>query len=369
MNKIICDICGTSYPETADQCPICGCAKDMTAEDLLGEYLEEEVTEEIQERPKGGRFAAAAGSKRKARYEEPEDDDDDDEDDEDEDDDYDDEDDDEEEEKSNAPLVVLLVIVIVALLAVTGFIFTKYFMPNMMGGEETTAAITEAATTQAQETTAVAAVPCTSLVLTSGTEIALEEVGFSWLIHVSALPENTTDEILFASSDEAVAIVGQDGTVTAVGEGTAVITITCGSEQLSCNVTCDFTAETTVPETTTAETSATDATVAETTVPETTVPETTVPETTVPETTAEADLPDVTISFVKSDVTSRMIGEQFYLKVNPSDLDPTLVTWSSENEGICKVDEEGLVTITGRGTTHVYAEYKGQKIECIVRVI
>ena len=24
MNKIICDICGTSYPDTADSCPICG---------------------------------------------------------------------------------------------------------------------------------------------------------------------------------------------------------------------------------------------------------------------------------------------------------------------------------------------------------
>ena len=26
MNKIICDVCGTDYPETAAQCPICGCA-------------------------------------------------------------------------------------------------------------------------------------------------------------------------------------------------------------------------------------------------------------------------------------------------------------------------------------------------------
>lgn len=342
MSKIICDICGTSYPETADQCPICGCAKDMTAESLLGEYVEEEVTETVQERPKGGRFAASNVRKRKPRVEEEY------EDDEDEDDEYEEDDDeDEEEEKSNAPLVVLLVIVIVALLAVTGFIFVKYFMPNMMP-EETTAPTT-VATTQAPESTE-AAVPCTSLVLTSGTDIALEDVGFSKLINVSALPENTTDRITFTSSDESVAVVGEDGTVTAVGEGTAVITITCGTEQLTCSVVCEFTPETTVPETTAAET---------------TVPETTVPETTVPETT----LPNVTISFVKSDVTSRMIGEQFPLKVNPSDLDPTLITWSSENERICTVDETGLVTIKGRGTTHVYAEYNGQKIECIVRVI
>ena len=26
MNKVICDVCGTMYPDTAKQCPICGCA-------------------------------------------------------------------------------------------------------------------------------------------------------------------------------------------------------------------------------------------------------------------------------------------------------------------------------------------------------
>lgn len=342
MSKIICDICGTSYPETAEQCPICGCAKDVTAESLAEGFIESEMPQSTAERPKGGRFAASNVRKRKPRFEEYEEDDEDDEDDEDED------EDEEEEGKSNGPLVVLLVIVIAALLAVTGYIFVKYFLPNMTA-EETTVPTTAVQTTLPEETTELS-VPCTSLVMTSDVYTLLEEQGFSWLINVTALPENTTDEIIFASSDESVAVVGEDGTVTAVGEGMAVITITCGTEQIECNVVCDFTPETTAPETT---------------VPETTVPETTVPETTVPETT----LPDVTISFVKSDVTSRMIGEQFPLKVNPSDLDPTLITWSSENESICIVDETGLVTIKGRGTTYVYAEYNGQKIECIVRVI
>ena len=38
MSKIICDVCGTRYPETADQCPICGHIRDAsgkTAEDVL----------------------------------------------------------------------------------------------------------------------------------------------------------------------------------------------------------------------------------------------------------------------------------------------------------------------------------------------
>ena len=57
-----------------------------------------------------------------------------------------------------------------------------------------------------------------------------------------------------------------------MGEGTAVITITCGTQQMTCTITCDFieeTSEPTVPETTVPE---------EPTVPETTVPETTAPE-------------------------------------------------------------------------------------------
>ena len=32
MSKIICEICGTTYPETASHCPICGCSKDAAAE-------------------------------------------------------------------------------------------------------------------------------------------------------------------------------------------------------------------------------------------------------------------------------------------------------------------------------------------------
>ena len=37
MNKIICDVCGTSYPETANQCPICGCARPGDAKSVAGE--------------------------------------------------------------------------------------------------------------------------------------------------------------------------------------------------------------------------------------------------------------------------------------------------------------------------------------------
>ena len=354
MSKIICDICGTAYPDTASECPICGCTPDVGAA-LLADTLAEEGLA-VEEPVKAAEPAAKPAKPAKAPKAAPvvyDDDDDFDDDDEDEDDDYDDDDDDDDDEedegrKSNALLVILLVIVILALLAVSAFILVKYVMPNVMGPKETAPSTVQ--TTEAPTETTELVIPCENLALTSGGEIVLEGEGDNWLINVLALPENTTDELVYTSSDESVATVNEQGKITAVGEGTAVITITCGQQELKCTVTCNFTPETTAP--------------TEPSEPEETT-EPTEPETTVPETT----LPDVTISFVKADVTSRMIGEQFYLRVNPSDLDSDLLKWSSEDESICIVDQNGLVTIKGRGTTHVVVTYGDQEIKCIVRVI
>ena len=47
MNKIICDICGTSYPDTADCCPICGCSRDAAASILGGDLLEQAEDENV----------------------------------------------------------------------------------------------------------------------------------------------------------------------------------------------------------------------------------------------------------------------------------------------------------------------------------
>ena len=356
MSKIVCDICGTAYPDTAQECPICGCTRDSAAALLADVGLEEEVAvaaaapEVVPEPVKPApRKAAPVIEEDDDEYDEDEDDDDDYDDDDD-----DDDDDDEEDEgrKSNAFLVILLVIVILALLAVSAFIVVKYVAPNLLGPKETAPATT-VATEEPTETTELV-IPCENLALTSGGEIVLDEVGANWLINVLALPENTTDVLVYTSSDETVATVNEQGKITAVGEGTAVITITCGAQELKCTVTVSVAEETTVPEETTAS--------EETTVPEeSTEPE----ETTVPETT----VPDVVISFVKSDVTSRMIGEQFYLKVKGEGLNPDLLKWSSENEGICVVDQKGLVTIKGWGTTHVVVTYGDQVIKCVVRAI
>ena len=347
MSKIVCDICGTVYPETESECPVCGCTRETSAALLAECGFEEEA-------------AAAAPVEETVRFEAPapkavpvvvHDDDEDEDDFEDEDDDDFEEDEDEKDEghKSNAILVVLLVIVILALLAVSAFILVKYVAPNLLEPKETEAPTVQ--TTVAPVETTVPEIPCENLALTSGGEIVLDAVGANWLINVLAVPENTTDELIYSSSDEAVATINEQGKITAVGEGTAVITITCGEQELKCTVTVAVPVETTVPVTEATEPS-----------------DPSEPEQTTEPTEPETTLPDVVISFVKNDVTSRMIGEQFYLKVKADGLDPELLKWSSENEAICVVDQTGLVTIKGRGTTNVVVTYGDQEIKCIVRV-
>lgn len=270
MSKIICDICGTAYPDTEAECPICGCAKDVSAASLVDELLEEEIAAPAVTHPAKNKKAKAPAYEEEDLFDDESDDDEYYEDDEDEYDEDDDDDDDGEEHKSNAGLVIALVLVVLMLIAVSAFILVKYFLPNVVGSETTAPSTVE--TTEAPVETTELRIACESLALTSGGEIVLEDEGANWLINVMALPENTTDELVYTSSDEAVVTVNEQGKLTAVGEGTAVITITCGEQELKCTVTCDFTPETTVPETT---------------VPETMEPETTEPETTAPQETEE----------------------------------------------------------------------------------
>lgn len=231
MNKVICEICGTSYPETAEQCPICGYTQDMGA--ALREELE--IGDIPTPQPEDDGKAPIPNDSQSAGEAEPEDVSEE----------YEDSEYDEEPRGSSALLVMLLVVVIVALLAVTAFIGIRYVLPNVLP-EETTAptVITEEPTTEATEPPTV---PCTNLVLTSGGTVMLEREGQYWLLNVVILPVDSTDKLTYESSDETVATVNSEGRVTAVGNGEAVITIRCGEQALECRIICDIPEETTAP--------------------------------------------------------------------------------------------------------------------------
>lgn len=347
MGKIICDICGTSFSDTEAECPICGCAKDLSAASLVNELMEEELN-----------VAASAVVRPEKLKKTPvfqEDDyDDDDEDDEDEDDDDEDEEDDGDEHKSNAGLVIALVLVVLMLIAVSAFILVKYFLPNVAGPETTAPATVETTQEPTVETTELR-IPCESLALTSGGEIVLEEEGINWLINVMALPENTTDELLYASSDESVVIVNEQGKLTAVGEGTAVITITCGEQEMKCTVTCDFTQETTAP-------SEPEETTEPTESEETTAP--TEPEETAAPTEATEPLKDIDLSKAISYTELTFNGpNQGAYNVKINGLDNTEVKWSSEDESIATVNEKGHIFNHGKGTTYIVVQYGDQTVK------
>ena len=68
MNKIICDICGSVYPETADQCPICGSSREFAIEE--SEFIPEKMPEYVPDaRKKTGLFSSAAKMTQEHLYE------------------------------------------------------------------------------------------------------------------------------------------------------------------------------------------------------------------------------------------------------------------------------------------------------------
>lgn len=361
MSKIICDVCGTKYPDSAEQCPICGRIRETSGEAAAENFVTEEI--ELEERPKvrGGRFSKSNVRKRNRempRYEMEEqkhssiEEDD--------------EDFDEElepREKSNTVINILLVVVIFALLVVTGYIFTQFVLPNVLPTGESTPATEETIVETQQPTeTEEPAIPCTGLSLDEAV-VLLEREGQEWLVNVSVMPEDTTDELVFSSADESVVMIDADGKVTAVGEGDTTITITCGDQQAHCTIAVVFDeGSTEEPKETEGEDPG-----------ETTggTGETEAPSTDATDATDASDGPteplkDVKLTLKQSDVTFRTGGQQATFKLTCG-LKASEVQWSSEDEDICTVDENGIVTRTGKGTTNVVVKYGDQEVKVIVR--
>ena len=344
MSKVICDICGTSYQETADSCPICGYTRILGLDELQEDILEEET---IITRNKGGRFAqAAVRKKNKAIFDYDEVNPD-----------YEDEDEEEDDEeyeeyeeeayeeapRSSSALIVILVVVIMLLLAAAGFLFLRFFLPNMLSQEPApTTQMTVPVETETEEITEPT-VPCRSIALTGGMA-ELSKEGQFYLLNVKVLPEDTTDVLTYVSEDESIATVTVDGRVTAVAEGETTIYITCGAQQINCPVVVKFVEETEPPtEETVDSTAETDAT----------------------EETTEAAKTDLELKLKKYDI-SLTVGYAAQLVLD-CDLDATDVTWSSEHDFIATVDENGLVTAVSYGTTAIIVKYGDQEVQCIVR--
>ncbi len=349
MSKIICEVCGTSYPETAAQCPICGCVRSG---DAAAAAENAAVTEEGEVRTytyvKGGRFSKSNVKKRSRNaepvaeeipYEESPDPEE-----------YDEDLPAKEKTSMDKWLTVTAIVLLLAIIAVVAYIAVKFFGVGVPVPSETSSTTTEPTsqtTTETSETTTEPEeIPCQNLSM-ENTTITLEKAGAAALLNVYTQPEDTTDLIFYSSSDESVATVTDSGKVVAVGPGEATITVTCGEVTMTCLVKCTEPEETTEPSTEPTTEPATEPTTAPTTEP-TTAP-------TEPENTFKLNTEDFTL-FGKGDS---------WVVYNGS-ISHDLITWSSDNPEIATV-ENGKVVAVSSGWTYIRGEFEGKKVKCIVR--
>ena len=322
MSKVICDVCGTAFPETDNQCPICGCAKTPTAQPVAEETVRPEAEKTVGGTyAKGGRYAksntkhtpayaASKTSERRRRNDHK----------------------DEEPQESNKGLVAVVIVLLLAIVMVVVYIGVSVFLSGLtiLPNNDSSNPSTEQTLESTEATTEQ--VPCTDLKLGSMT-IEFEQENQSCYLDVKEEPENTTDKVVFASADSNVATVDQNGLIVPVGHGQTVITVTCGQIVKECIVICSFGE----PDPTT----------------EPTKPPVNVPDGFV----LELNRKDFTLSFE---------GETWRLFRDTDTVKASDITWTVDDPAIATV-VNGVVTGVDRGTTTVTATIGDQVATCIVR--
>lgn len=401
MSKVICDVCGTSYPETSEQCPICGCVRPADAQGVDEEGTEVRASGTYQY-VKGGRFSnknvrKRNASKQAAARKQA--------------------DSDElapvkkksKKSSGNTGLIITIIALLLAILAVVGYIIVKFFLPT----EQPQKPEPEIVTTGLVEEPAPATDPeilCEEIVL-GASEFVLNAVDQQVALNATFTPADTTDVALYASDNEAVATVDETGLVTAVDFGQATITVSCGDIAVQCTVIVEepFVLDTdkvvfseigmpqsiysgTIPlnEITWTTDDASIAVVADGVITSVGVGSTTifgeyngttlscavVCDATTPTETTEATTSNVApgpyklknlVGGSNSDVTLK-VGEQFSLALLDADGNKISdVTWTVKDGSSCTVSN-GLVKAVSAGRSVVVASYNGETFECIVRV-
>ena len=386
MNKIVCDMCGTSYPETASQCPICGNAKSenaVTPADSVSQesgyaYVkggrfshsnvrkrnngqkdlprtvapakpvkEKPVPQEQEEKPVPPVFVqpepvqeerpepksepmqedpvpvapTPVNPRRRDRKQQKK-----------------------KERSGNIALVIIVVVLMLAILGVCLYIGYSWMKLNSRPTEPTETPATQTSPTHTSSTTEPDPIPCVGLYINTHVSV-LNSVGQKLLLEVDKIPENTTDPVFFSSSDDYIATVDQSGSITAVAKGVATITVRCGEQIATFDVTCNLPNEPAYP------TEPTDPTTP----------------TTKPTEPSQPPLLDVKLEINRSEFTLTGNGSYHDL-YKKSALDPTMIKWSSDDESVVQVTNKGRVIAVGNGHTWVYAQYGDQKVRCRVHV-
>lgn len=310
MNKVVCNLCGTSYPENAAQCPICGYARSAESSVDSGSSTYTYV--------KGGRFSKAnvkkrnkaAGSKKESAVAV---------------------DSTTSEKHSGKGLTIVVIILLLAIVAVLGYIALRFFLPNDFLFEgldnmtlpnssaeqeyvpEETETVQSEVPTQPVETEPD--LSCTGIIL-SDTKIAFTDIGEEMKLVADVQPVDTVDQLTYVSSDDSVVTVSNDGTVKSVGEGNATITVTCGAITVECSVSCTLPTE-----------------------------------------------PVPSISLNRKEITFNVEGQSWLLY--DGDIPVEDIVWSSDDNGVATI-EAGKVVAVANGDTTVHAAYEGSTVSCII---
>ena len=390
MSKIICDVCGTSYPDTANQCPICGnlksdnntsggvpsgiensgyayvkggrfshanvrkrnggktelprvapvkpapsvdeqvdpvmqedsklvfaeeTASDIPVEQMPREAQQESVIPVVMPEPEKNMdrvapVAVARPPRRKRRKKE-----------------------------NRVVNIVLLLIVILLVLAIVGV--CAYITLHLLDRDTDPSQPAGSSSSQVDPTGSSSKdIPCTGLQIIPATPQTFSSVGQTLLLEVRKLPGNTTDKVLFSSSDPYIASVDAAGKIVAVADGNVIITVTCGEQVVELQVTCQVGKAPEYPDD---------------------PPEGT---TTQPGPSTDPSIPEAKLELQYTDITMNTYGETSNLYAGQ--LDPASITWTSEDESVATVTN-GIVKAIGQGTTKIIAQYGEQKVECIIR--
>lgn len=172
----------------------------------------------------------------------------------------------------------------------------------------------------------------------------------------------TEESYQWITSDSSVLKVSDDGTVSALTEGSAVVTVTCGEESVACAITVQEQADTTT------------ATGNGTT---TNKPDTnTNTSTNNGNTNTSASLKNLKIKTMYGTYLDKNPNDQFDMTINKGDpaCELTLegvtgtATWKSSNTSVVKVSESGTVERVGSGTATITITLGSATAEILVRV-
>ncbi len=224
--KVICDVCGTTFPETATHCPICGCAKSPAAQTVNAEDVQANPeTTTVNTYSRGGRFSknnvkrnsrARASEGRYSGDRKRQND----------------------SQQGNKGLIAVVIVLLLAIVMVVVYIGVNVFLSDLGGSVNNGGNVQTSSTPDnggngnqdGQE------IPCTAIQLNCKV-IAFDKEETIELVVIKKEPENTTDTVTYSSADPEIATVDANGMVKpGTKQGETVITVTCGTVTEECKI-------------------------------------------------------------------------------------------------------------------------------------